>query len=112
MLLITVNLQGQIGGCVSQKDLVVSTIFVPKFSPSGRSLGTEAITREILFTKREETKCHKLIRITESVYEDWLRTCPSWEKEGHWKRMSNNQKIRSYVNGLDEGYGVTFQAID
>ena len=105
-ILITVNLQGRINGCVKSTtkqevkvDIAKVTDKFPKF-----------VVKKILHTDRNSSVCVKKTRIEENVLRGWAsHECPNWEKPSRWKDMSKKQRIESYVKRFDEGFGVSYQ---
>lgn len=104
-ILITVNLQGRINGCV--KHTTKQEVRVDISKPEDKF--PKFINKKILHTDRGDSVCTKKLKIDESILKIWTNECPSWEKIGHWKVLSKNQRINSYVKRFDEGFGVTWQ---
>ena len=125
-LIVTVNLQGVIGGCVSNtssKEVLEKVISSP-FERSIMLKGEHGknkfqyITPEHhfkadeTFVQREQKECTKKTHITEEVVKNWISSqCPFWEREFVWKFMNASQRIKSYINRFDEGYGVSFETL-
>ncbi len=104
-ILITINLQGQINGCVkhtTKQEVKVNTAKVgDKFS--------KIVTKKILHTDRKDSLCVKKIKIDEKILNIWAIECPAWEKPSWWKNLKKKQRIESYVKRFDEGFGVSYQ---
>jgi hypothetical protein len=71
--------------------------------------GKEEISN-IKHTDAEIFSCSKVIHISSSQVKNWVYgECPSWENGRDWKRKSVKERIKSYVKGFDEGFGVSFE---
>ena len=105
-IIVTVYLQGCIGGNVSHTTKQIGTAEVS--TKEGHSL---VIRNEILHTDRGEMECIRKMNISSDAVMSWLSDCPEWEKPKHWKLLSKNQKIKSFVKRFDEGYGVDFEIV-
>lgn len=70
-------------------------------------------TKTITHTDRVMRPCSRAFSVPGTSVTHWVSgDCPSWERPNKWKTMSKKQKIQSYINSYDEGYGVTFETID
>lgn len=107
-VLLTINLKGSIGGPVAHTDKQNVTVDV---SPIGSSR-PELMTRRIVHNDRKEMTCYRKLNIEESVANGWATSdCPRWEKPIKWRQMTAQQKIESYLNSFNEGYGVSYEFI-
>ena len=106
-ILVTVNLKGVIGGNKKHKDY--QTITVDATPVASRK--SVAITTTIKHTDRKEAECCLKTHISSEVIASWIGKCPSWEREFIWKSMSKTQRLRSYLNRMDGGFGVTYQEL-
>ncbi len=105
-ILITVKLQGRINGCV--KHTTKQEVKVDISNPKDKF--PKFINKKILHTDRGSNPCVKKIKINENILSGWLHgECPSWEKPSKWKVMNKKQRLESYVNRFDEGFGVSYQ---
>ena len=102
-IVITTNLKGNLKG--AQKHTSYQTYSVEVGNGKNRLV----ITKDILHTDREEQIVTRKTNISSEVVDNWLFNCPSWERPKHWKLMSANQKIKSYIKSFDEGFGVSFE---
>lgn len=108
-LLLTINLRGKLSGPVEHNEKQSFTIDV---SPLGAKY-PEWITRKIKHVDRTIIPCSRKVRISETALNFWCGSdCPRWEKSNHWKAMSRQQKIQSYIKSFDEGYGVKYEFIN
>ena len=102
-LLVTVYLQGAIGGNVAHTTKQKSTVKLSK---------GESMTRTILHTDRTYQECCKVITISDNVLKDWeSNMTPSWENDRKWKKMTKGQRVQSYLDGFDEGYGISYETL-
>jgi hypothetical protein len=102
-LIITVNLLGTIGGFNKHNSDQLYTF---------KSRKGELASGLIKHTDRAELECKKIIRISQEVLQFWQSNeVPEWETERDWKRLSPNQRVWSYVKGLDEGFGIEYEYI-
>ena len=103
-LLVSVPLKGQISGFVQHNSRQKHSVKVSD---------TEYVSKMILHTDRKEVPAEKTFTISEEVLEYWLsNNAPEWVSERNWKFFSNHQRIMSYLEGFDEGYGVTYERLD
>ena len=103
-ILITVNLQGVLGGRVKHTDTYKNAV---KISDS------EYMVKTITHSDRLVCPCQRVTRISEDVVESWaFGSCPEWLEDKKWKYMTPHQKIAQFVNRFDEGYGVNFHYLD
>ena len=55
--------------------------------------------------------CIKTV-IKANVIKHWQSNeCPFWEKQFVWKHMNKKERVKSYINRFDEGYGVSFEEL-
>ena len=55
--------------------------------------------------------CVKTV-IRANVIKHWQSNeCPFWEKPFVWKHMNKKERVKSYINRFDEGYGVSFEEL-
>lgn len=105
---IKINLIGVIGPPV--KHIHKQTVSV-NVAPVGQSK-PEMLTRKIKHTDRRPTVATKVTNISPQILNRWVfGDCPYWEDQKSWKKMSNEQRIESYVMRFDEGFGVTYELI-
>lgn len=103
-IVVTVFLQGIIGGCVKSVDKQVHSVLV--------NHGV-VLTREIIHTDRKKTDCVRQFNVDGELIFKWVTgDCPYWENPRDWRKMSQNRRLISYVKGFDEGFGVTFEVIE
>jgi hypothetical protein len=108
-ILLTVQLKGQIKGPEKHIDKQIVSVDV---SPIGAKQ-PDFIHKKIKHNDRLSMECTRKTRISEEVVTNWENSeCPFWEKPSHWKTMNKLQKITSYINRHDEGYGVSFDFVD
>lgn len=102
-LLIVVNLLGNIEGCIKHTNRQKNTV---------KTKSNESVSKVILHSDRNATKCFKTIKISEKVLQYWKsEDFPSWENQRSWKKKKKDQRIESYVDQFDEGFGVTYEYI-
>lgn len=102
-IIVTVFLQGTIGGFVKQVDKQSHSVLV--------NHGI-VLTKEIIHTDREISECIKQFNVDGELISKWVTgDCPYWENPRDWKKMKPNRRLVSYVRGFDEGFGVTFKII-
>lgn len=105
-ILLTINLQGRIGGCVKHTTKQIVTVDV---TPVG-SKHPEIISRKIKHTDRESVACVKKLRISQEVVDGWQNgEAPFWVKPYTWKGMNKKQRLEAYLNRFDEGFGISYQ---
>ena len=103
-MILTINLEGSIGGFVKHKDLQKVTVQLSK---------QETVSKTIKHTNRSMLECSKVMHISEEVIEHWEgETCPQWEEPRKWKKMSKSQRLFSYLEGFDEGLGFSFEFVE
>lgn len=103
-IIVTVFLRGAIGGCVKSVDKQVHSVLV--------NHGV-VLTKEIIHTNRVPSDCVRQFNVDGDLISKWVTgDCPYWENPRDWKKMNSNRRLISYVKGFDEGYGVTFEAIE
>lgn len=102
MLIISVNLKGQVSGMISNQGKYQSnTVTLNK----GKKL-----TKSIEHADREPQKCTQAIHISDEVLKAWGKSdCPNWEKPSRWKGMNTNERIKSHALSFDEGFGVNLE---
>ena len=107
-IIITINLQGRIGGSVAHTEtqsMKVNVTTDPK-----RPL---FITKDILHNDRPEHTCYKRVRIQGEVVDSWVNgSSPSFVDAKVWRKLNRPiDKIKLYVATFDEGYGVEFEEV-
>lgn len=101
-IIVTINLQGSLEGSIKHKDIQTNTIQINK----------KVISKDILHSDRKTRECYKVLHISEETVAEWeSNNVPSWESDRAWKKKSPNRKILSYLEGLDEGFGLTYELI-
>lgn len=108
-VIINVKLKGAIKGCVASVDKQTHYIKVP--DPKNKKKTISCI-RKIIHTDRKETECIRSFTIVGEIVTSWIKECPSWEYLDKWKTMTKKQKIRSYIQSYDEGFGVSYESIE
>lgn len=107
-IIITTFLQGKIGGSVRHTE--TQTI---RFDNS--ELGSNKpmwINKKIIHNDRSEQKCYKKLKISPEIVSGWVsNTIPFWSDKKEWSRMNTSQRLLSYVNRFDEGFGVIYEEI-
>jgi hypothetical protein len=102
---ITVNLLGSFGEAV--KHTTTQSHTAELSSRDGKRM---YVNSTILHTDRPRTKCVKQTVIHPNVVASWKKSeCPFWESPKDWKKYNPAQKIASFVNRFDEGYGVSYE---
>lgn len=105
-ILLTINLQGRVIGCVKHTTKQVVTVDV---TPIGAK-HQELMTRKIKHTDRVASICTKKLRISSDVVLGWQNgECPHWVKPTVWKNMNKKQKLESHLSRFDEGYGISYE---
>lgn len=108
-ILLTINLQGEIGGCVQSVDTQMMTVDA---TPEGSKVKV-FISKKILHTDRIETKCYRYLTIQPEIVELWESSeCPAWANQSVWKKLTKKQKVAATIKRFDEGYGVSYSMID
>lgn len=104
-LIITVFLKGKLKGPVLHTTKQSVTVDISKVGAKY----PEYITRKILYTDRGEFEAYRKLLISEEVVKFWISNeCPYWEKPYKWKSLKTNQRLQSYIDRFDEGFGVSF----
>ena len=105
-ILLTINLQGRINGSVKHTDKQEVKVNVSKSNDKFPKF----LTKRITHSDRGNSICVQKLKIEENVVNKWQSNeCPHWEKSNKWKNMTKKQRIESYINRFDEGYGVSYQ---
>lgn len=107
-ILVTVNLKGIIDGPQKHKDYQTITVDATPIGPKSKPC---IITKAIKHNNRKESECCLKTHITGDVITLWIDKCPSWERSFIWKSMSKTQRLRSHLNRMDEGFGVSYQEL-
>ena len=108
-VLLTINLQGEIGGCVRSVDKQSMTVDA---TPQNSRVPL-MITRVITHTDRPQSTCFKSLKINSEVIESWESSeCPSWASSSLWKKLTKKQRVGAFIKRFDEGFGVSFSFID
>lgn len=101
-LMLTINLEGAIGGCVEHVDKHVSLI-------RDEATGTSR-TYHYLFTPRPIMPAVRVMNISEEVLDAWMSNePPEGETAFNWRRKTKKQRILWYLSSLDEGFGYSYQ---
>ena len=120
-IILTVNLQGVYSSPVSYKSSkkIVSKVKSSPFEKGVWKKGKvhyETPKNHFVapnnFEERTTQDCCRKTHITGEVINDWVKTCPQWEKAGNWKHLSKKAKIESYIHKFDEGFGVSYEILD
>lgn len=108
-IIINVNLPGAIGGSRKAEHKIKNTILLT----NPKTKETYPSTRKIKHSNRDIRDCRRTTTIPGSIVTSWIQgDCPSWERFDRWKKMSKRQKLKSYVDSFDEGFGVSYEIID
>ena len=100
-LIVTINLPGRIGGLTKHVNREKHTI---------KMQNDVYISKVILHSDRGESTCFKKLNISEEILNMWCSDeVPSWSTNKKWKMLTNEQKVLSYVKGLDEGFGFSLE---
>lgn len=105
MIALTINvyLAGAIGGNVAHTTKQKHTVRLSK---------GESMTRTILHTDRDFQECCRVITISDTSLNFWeSNETPFWENDRKWKKMTKSQRVTSYLDRFDEGYGYSFEII-
>jgi hypothetical protein len=103
-MILTINLQGSIGGFEKHKSTQRVTI---------RLSDNEILTKEFLHTNRKIMECKRVLNVSEEVVEFWSSDgCPDWEDPKRWKKMTASQRLYSHLDTFDEGFGFSFEFIE
>ena len=99
-IVLTVNLQGKLGKNVIKEESIQLR--------HGESL----LTKHIIYSGREESKCVHKTNISEEVVSEWTKgKSPFFIKDFIWKNMSKQQRLKAFVERFDEGFGVAYQEL-
>jgi len=105
-IVVTIFLPGALSGPVKHTTFQKGVVDV---SPIG-SKKPNLITKKIKHTDRTPLPCARIIPIDGNIVNFWITgDCPSWEKLPVSKKMNKDQRIRSYLSRLDEGYGFQYE---
>lgn len=108
-ILLTINLQGEIGGCVRSVDKQSVTV---NATPQNSKVPL-MVTKTITHTDRPESKCFKTLKIKSEVVDVWESSeCPAWASPSLWKKLSKRQRVTAWIKRFDEGFGVSFSYIE
>lgn len=108
-ILLSINLQGEIGGCVQSVDTQTVTV---NATPQG-SKTPLFITKKILHTDRIDTRCYRYLTIQPEVVESWESAeSPYWANSQIWKKLTKKQRVAATIKRFDEGYGVSYSVIE
>ena len=102
-IVVTVNLKGNLKGAKRHTTYQNYSVEV------GNGKNRLTLTKDILHTDRGEQEAVRKTNISSDIVDSWLSSAPSWENPKHYKLMTQNQKIKSYLKSFDEGYGVSFE---
>jgi hypothetical protein len=102
-IVITVNLLGRLNGPVTHTTNQSNTIQI--LSKDGK---LNTVTSQILHTDRTTSRCVKQISISPSVVSLILKGQNTKNSKGH-KKATDKEKILSFVQTFDEGYGVSYE---
>lgn len=105
-IIVTVNLEGIIGGNVSHTTFQRHTIALSEEFGS-------SMTKVIKHTDREVSVCKRVFQVPSNVVKSWVKdaTAPYWEKPSDWAKMSEEQRVYSHVQRFDEGFGVSYESL-
>ena len=107
-IILTVYLEGNLEGRIKHVNKQKNTVYYTDKEGNNRS-----VTKRILFSDRKATYCARQCIISGEVIADWASgKAPSWESPRDWKKKNTTQRIYSYVEGFDEGYGVGIEVIE
>ena len=99
-IILIVNLQGRLGKTIDKQEVV------------NVRKGEIVLAKTINFKAKEETNCVRKTNISEEVVNSWISgKRPSFIKEFIWKNMSKPQRLKAWVERIDEGFGVSFQEL-
>jgi len=99
-IILTVNLVGKVGASIPTEEVVSIRI-------NGLTL-----TKSICYQKKEATPCVRKTNVSGEVVSEWIGNKPSnGIKPIIWARMSKTQRLRSYLDMMDEGFGYSFEAL-
>lgn len=103
-MILTINLEGSIGGFVEHRDLQRVSVQLSNH---------ETLSRIIEHSNRKIMECTKVTNISEEVIAFWeSNECPYWESPKRWGKMNKGQRLFSYLDGFDEGFGFSFEFIE
>ena len=109
MIIVTVNLKGSLGGPVKHTTRQTYSVDV---SPIGSKIPLK-MTRKIKHTDREEKECVLKVHLSEEVVTGFKSNEPPyWVNKYNWNKMSPEQRLKSYLERFDEGYGYSYDYID
>ena len=103
-VIVTVYLQGVIGGCVKHTNRQKSSF----------RLGGKDLIKVIKHTDREVTQARRIFTVSSEFTTIWAKEdlCPYWEKPKDWKGMSPTLRVESHLKRFDEGFGVDYEFLD
>lgn len=103
-IIITTKLEGTIGGCVKH---------VSKQSYTVQLSNNLTLTRVIKHTDREIKPCYRRTSISGNIVHEWINSsCPDWESPKKWRVMNWKQKLVSFANSFDEGFGIEIDFVN
>lgn len=101
-IIVTTNLLGNLEGVIRHTETQKNVIYLSK----------GVVEKNILHSDRNPTPCVRLTRISSEVASEWVSNeAPGWINPKKWKTMGKLQRIASYVNTFDEGFGVSFELV-
>ena len=109
MITVTVNLKGRLGGPVKHTTRQTYSVDV---TPIGSKIPLK-MTRKIKHTNREEKKCVRKVYLSEEVVTEFQSSeTPHWENKYNWSKITRKQRLESYLERFDEGYGYSYEYVD
>ena len=109
MIVITVNLKGRLGGPVKHTTRQTYSVNV---APLGSKVPLK-MTRKIKHTDREEKECVRKVYLSEEVVAGFQSNeVPYWVNKHNWSKMTRKQRLESYLERFDEGYGYSYEYVD
>ena len=108
-VILTINLPGSLKGPVAHTTRQVYTVDV---TPLGGKVPLK-MTRKIKHTDRSKAECVKRTRISEEVIKGFQsEENPYWVNAYVWKKLNKKQRLESYLERADEGYGYSYEYVE
>jgi len=99
-IILTVSLKGKLSATVEKCEAVKSMN------------GNVVLMKNVTFSGKYPTPCARKTHISGEVVSEWIGNKPSnGIKPIIWARMSKTQRLRSYLDMMDEGFGYSFEAL-
>ena len=109
MITVTVNLKGRLGGPVKHTTRQTYSV---KINPIVNKDPLKK-TRKIKHTDREERSCVRKVYLSEEVVTEFQSSEPPyWVNKYNWNKMTRKQRLESYLERFDEGYGYSYEYVD